>query len=72
MSPERAEKKKPRQTSDGSYRALRAVLDVVDGQFHLRLVVDVGLLEEGDAAEEDGVVGSLRTEAINRGLLLLL
>lgn len=48
-----------------SYRALRAVLDVVDGQFHLRLLVDVGLLEEGDAAEEDGVTGTLWTEAVS-------
>lgn len=44
------------------YRALRAVLDVVHGQFDLRLLVDVGLLEEGDAAEEDGVTGALWTE----------
>lgn len=42
-----------------SYRALRAVLDIVDGQFDLRLLVDVGVLEEGDAAEEDGVTGAL-------------
>ncbi len=49
-----------------SYRALWAVLDVVDGQLHLRLLVDVGLLEEGDAAEEDGVTGALWTEAANQ------
>lgn len=49
-----------------SYRALRAVLDVIDGQLHLRLLVDVGLLEEGDAAEEDGVTGALWTEAMNQ------
>ncbi|KAF3857466.1 hypothetical protein F7725_009325, partial [Dissostichus mawsoni] len=34
---------------------MRAVLHVVHGELHLRLLVDVGLLEEGDAAEEDGV-----------------
>ena len=49
-----------------SYRALRAVLDIVDGQFDLRLLVDVGVLEEGDAAEEDGVTGALWTDAGNQ------
>lgn len=48
-----------------SYRALRPVLDVVDGQFHLRLLVEVGLLEEGNATEEDGVTGSLWTEQLS-------
>lgn len=43
------------------YRALRAVLDIIHGQFQLRLLADVGLLEEGDAAEEDGVTGALKT-----------
>lgn len=45
-----------------SYRALRAVLHVVHGQFDLRQVVDVGVLEEGDAAEEHGVTGALWRE----------
>lgn len=48
--------------SRASYRALGAVFDVVDSQFNLRLLVDVGLLEEGDAAEEDGVTGALLTK----------
>lgn len=52
--------------SSTSYHALRAVLDIVDGQFHLRLLVDVGLLEEGDAAEEDGVTGALWTEEVSQ------
>lgn len=45
-----------------TYRALRAVLHVVHGQLHLRVLADVGVLEEGDAAEEGGVVGALRTQ----------
>lgn len=45
-----------------TYRALRAVLHVVHGQLHLRLLRDVGVLEEGDAAEEDGVAGALWAE----------
>lgn len=44
------------------HRALRAILHVVDGELHLGLLVDVGLLEEGDAAEEDGVTGALWEE----------
>lgn len=44
------------------YRVLRAVLHVIDSQLHLRLLVDAGVLEEGDAAEEDGITGALMIE----------
>ncbi len=52
------------------YRALRAVLNVIDSQFHLRLLVDVGILEEGNAAEKDGVTGALWMEEVNEHYLM--
>ena len=42
-----------------SHRALGAVLHVVHQQLDLRLLSDERVLEEGDAAQEDGVTGAL-------------
>lgn len=46
----------------GSHRALRAVLHVVHGQLDLRLLTEVGVLEEGHTAQEVGVTSALRKE----------
>lgn len=58
--------------SSTAYRALRAVLHIVDGQLQLCQLVDVGVLEEGDAAEKDGVTGALWTEEVNQFYVVLL
>lgn len=42
-----------------TYRALRAVLHIIHSELHLRVLADVGALEEGDAAEESGVTAAL-------------
>ena len=44
------------------YRALCAVLHIVDRQFDLSLLRDQRVLEERHAAQEDWVTGGLQTE----------
>lgn len=45
----------------GAYRAQRAVLHVVHGELHLRVLAQEGVLEKGNAAEVGGVAAALRT-----------
>lgn len=45
-----------------AHRALGTVLDVVYGQTELRLLADVGVLEEGHTTEEGRAAGSLGAE----------
>lgn len=44
------------------YRALRAVLHIIDRKLDLSLLSDHRVLKERDATQEDGVIGALRTE----------
>jgi len=46
----------------GHYRALGAVLHVVDRELDLRLLSDQRVLKERHAAQEDWVTGALNTE----------
>lgn len=46
----------------GGYRALWAVLYVVDWKLDLRLLSDQRVLKESYTAQEDGVTGALKTE----------
>ena len=46
-----------------SHRALRTVLHVIHRQLQLGLLSDVGVLEEGNTAQEDGVTGALCRKA---------
>lgn len=45
----------------GSYRAQRAVLHIVHGELHLRVLAEEGILEKGNAAEVRGVAAALWT-----------
>lgn len=44
----------------GGYRALRAVLHIVDGKLDLSLLSDQRVLKERYAAQEDRVAGALK------------
>lgn len=46
----------------GAYRALRAVLYIIDRKLDLSLLSDQRVLKEGYTAQEDRVTGALKTE----------
>lgn len=53
-----------------SHRALRPVLHIVNRQLDLRLLTEVGVLEEGDTAQEVGITGALRDKTQRENKLL--